>query len=325
MRAITEDVDGDARLSAEEFLRTRGTEEIAHPGGTLYDHLWRVADGLAAWGAPPDVQLAGLCHASYGTDGFDNALVELADRATLIEVIGPAAEALVYRYGSCDRRAVYPRLGDPGPVPFTDRFTGQVDQPTEAELRAMVEITVANELDVLAHNPALAAQHGAGLWRLFSGARARMSSAAWQSCLRLFGDGGWAGEPAVAAVQIDVLDHLVLTVADIGRTVDFYRRALGMRPVSFEAGRWALAFGTSRINLHQMGAELTPRAARATPGSADICLIASTPLADVLVHLAREGVPVEQGPVPRTGAMGPMSSIYLRDPDGNLIEVSNYA
>jgi catechol 2,3-dioxygenase-like lactoylglutathione lyase family enzyme len=121
-----------------------------------------------------------------------------------------------------------------------------------------------------------------------------------------------------------VLDHLALTVTDVDRTVDFYQRALGMRAVSFEAGRRALAFGTSKINLHQVGAELAPRAARATPGSADICLIASTPLADVLVHLAREGVLVEQGPVRRIGAMGPMNSLYIRDPDGNLIEVSNY-
>ncbi|WP_329103636.1 VOC family protein [Micromonospora sp. NBC_01699] len=318
-------MDGDARLSAEDFLRTRGTEEIAHPGGTLYDHLCRVADRLAAWGAPPDVQLAGLCHASYGTDGFDTALLEPSERATLVEVIGPAAEALVYWYGSCVRRAVYPRLGEPGPVPFTDRFTGTVEQPTEAELRAFVEITVANELDVLGHNPALAAEHGAALGRLFGRVRPRMSSAAWQSCQHLFDDNGdWAGEPPVGAVQIDVLDHLVLTVADLDRTVDFYRRALGMRPVSFDAGRRALAFGTSKINLHQLGAERTPRAARATPGSADLCFVAGTPLAEVLAHLAREGVPVELGPVSRTGAMGPMNSIYLRDPDGNLIEISNY-
>ncbi|MEV4626363.1 VOC family protein [Micromonospora sp. NPDC049523] len=318
-------MDGDARLSAEEFLRTRGTEEIAHPGGTLYDHLCRVADRLVAWGASPDVQLAGLCHASYGTDGFDNALLAPSDRATLAEVIGQDAEALVYRYGAADRRAVYPRLGEPGPVPFTDRFTGHVDQPTEAELRAFVEITVANELDVLTHNPALATEHGGALWRLFDRVRSRMSPAAWQSCQHLFDDNGdWVGERPAAAVQIDVLDHLVLTVADLDRTVDFYRRALGMRPVSFGAGRRALAFGTSKINLHQLGAELTPRAAHATPGSADLCFVAATPLADVLAHLAREGVPVELGPVSRTGAMGEMSSIYLRDPDGNLIEVSNY-
>lgn len=276
-------------------------------------------------GAPPDVQLAGLCHATYGTDGFDNALLAPSDRATLAEVIGQDAEALVYRYGSGDRRAVYPRLGEPGPVPFTDRFTGRVDQPTEAELRAFVEITVANELDVLAHNPALAAEHAGALWRLFSRVRSRMSPAAWQSCQHLFDDNGdWAGERPVAAVQVDVLDHLVLTVADLDRTVDFYRRALGMRPVTFGAGRRALAFGTSKINLHQVGAEFTPRAAHATPGSADLCFVTGTPLTEVLAHLAREGVPVELGPVSRTGAMGEMNSIYLRDPDGNLIEVSNY-
>ncbi|MFK3983637.1 DUF6817 domain-containing protein [Micromonospora sp. NPDC050397] len=239
-------MDGDARLSAEEFLRARGAEEIAHPGGTLYHHLCRVADRLASWGAPYDIQLAGLCHATYGTDGFDTALLEPADRDMLVAVVGSAAEALVYRYGSCDRRAVYPRLGEPGPVPFPDRFTGHVVEPSELELRAFVEITVANELDVLAHSPALAAQHGAALSRLFGRLRSRMSPAAWQSCRRHFDRTGWAGEPTVAAVEIDVFDHLVLTVADVERTVDFYQRALGMRPLSFGSGRRALAFGTSK-------------------------------------------------------------------------------
>jgi catechol 2,3-dioxygenase-like lactoylglutathione lyase family enzyme len=125
-------------------------------------------------------------------------------------------------------------------------------------------------------------------------------------------------------VRIDRLDHLVLTVADVDRTVGFYQRVLGMQPVTFGDGRRALAFGSSKINLHQAGGEFEPKAARPTPGSADVCLISADPLADVCDHLAAEGVAIEEGPVTRTGATGPIQSVYIRDPDGNLIEISNY-
>lgn len=120
------------------------------------------------------------------------------------------------------------------------------------------------------------------------------------------------------------IDHLVLTVADIAATCDFYTRVLGMAVVTFGQGRKALSFGTQKINLHQAGQEFEPKAARPTPGSADICLIAGCPLDTAVAHLAAEGVTVEEGPVPRTGATGPIRSIYFRDPDGNLIEVSEY-
>lgn len=122
-------------------------------------------------------------------------------------------------------------------------------------------------------------------------------------------------------IRIVGLDHLVLTVADADRTIAFYERVLGMRPVTFGAGRRALAFGTSKINLHEVGRELSPRAARPVAGSADLCLLTATPQREVLDHLAACGVPVEEGPVPRTGAQGPITSTYLRDPDGNLIEI----
>lgn len=122
----------------------------------------------------------------------------------------------------------------------------------------------------------------------------------------------------------DRLDHLVLTVADVERTVDFYARVLGMTPVTFGGGRRALAFGNQKINLHQAGHEFEPKAARPTPGSADLCFVSSVPLVEVMGHLAASGVDVEEGPVPRTGATGPIASVYFRDPDGNLIEVSNY-
>jgi len=125
-------------------------------------------------------------------------------------------------------------------------------------------------------------------------------------------------------VRIDRFDHLVLTVADIDATVTFYEQVLGMRPVTFGDGRRALTFGTSKINLHQAGHEFEPKAARPTPGSADVCLIAAAPLDQVCADLAAHGVTIEEGPVARTGATGPIRSVYLRDPDGNLIEISNY-
>lgn len=126
-------------------------------------------------------------------------------------------------------------------------------------------------------------------------------------------------------ISIDHLDHLVLTVADVSTTVAFYQRVLGMRPVTFADSRRALAFGNQKINLHQAGREFQPFAARPTPGSADLCFITGTPLSEVVTTLANLGVPVEEGPVPRTGAAGPIVSVYLRDPDGNLIELSNPA
>jgi catechol 2,3-dioxygenase-like lactoylglutathione lyase family enzyme len=116
----------------------------------------------------------------------------------------------------------------------------------------------------------------------------------------------------------------VLTVASIEATVEFYTRVLGMDVVTFGPGRTALTFGTSKINLHQAGHEFEPKALRPTPGSADVCLIVDDDIAQVLAALATAGVPVEQGPVERTGASGPIISCYLRDPDHNLIELSNY-
>lgn len=120
------------------------------------------------------------------------------------------------------------------------------------------------------------------------------------------------------------LDHMVLTVADVSVTCDFYARVLGMEVVTFGQGRKALAFGAQKINLHQAGREFDPKAARPTPGSADLCLIAGIPLDAVMVHLAAQDVAIEEGPVPRTGATGPIRSVYFRDPDGNLVEVSEY-
>ena len=125
------------------------------------------------------------------------------------------------------------------------------------------------------------------------------------------------------ALKIDALDHLVLTVADMEASLDFYTQVLGMEAVVFAGGRKALAFGDQKINLHQAGREFEPKAARPTPGSADVCLLTSMPLEQVQAHLATHAVPVIEGPVRRTGARGPLLSVYFRDPDGNLVEVSN--
>lgn len=124
-------------------------------------------------------------------------------------------------------------------------------------------------------------------------------------------------------MHIDSLDHLVLTVASIPATVRFYSKALGMQVETFGQGRTALRFGDQKINLHEAGREFEPRADRPTPGSGDLCFLTSVPLVEVQAHLEALAIPVLEGPVRRTGASAPILSLYLRDPDGNLIEVSN--
>lgn len=124
--------------------------------------------------------------------------------------------------------------------------------------------------------------------------------------------------------MIERLDHLVLTVADIGRTVAFYQRVLGMRHEIFAGERSALVFGRQKFNLHQRGQEFLPKAQCPTVGAIDLCLITRWSIERVLAHLAEQEVAIEEGPVLRTGALGPIVSVYFRDPDGNLLEVSRY-
>ena len=124
-------------------------------------------------------------------------------------------------------------------------------------------------------------------------------------------------------MKIRAIDHVVLTVRDIERTLSFYEKALGMEPVSFGDGRRALAFGEQKLNLHQAGREFEPKATMPTPGSVDLCLLTDDPVDDVIEHLRRSGVAIELGPVAKTGALRPLRSIYVRDPDGNLIEIAN--
>lgn len=122
-------------------------------------------------------------------------------------------------------------------------------------------------------------------------------------------------------MRIVGLDHLVLTVTEIDATVSFYE-SLGMRRETFGEGRIALRFGEQKLNLHERGAEISPHATVAAPGSADLCLLVSDSIEQIVEELGREGIPVELGPVTRTGATRPLVSVYVRDPDGNLIELS---
>ena len=124
--------------------------------------------------------------------------------------------------------------------------------------------------------------------------------------------------------MITHLDHLVLTVKDVSRSVAFYTKFLGMTVVVFDGGRVALSFGRQKINLHEEGKEFEPKARRPTSGSADLCFISDASIDSVTSTLVSQGIEIVEGPVSKTGACGPIRSIYFRDPDGNLIEVSNY-
>jgi len=125
--------------------------------------------------------------------------------------------------------------------------------------------------------------------------------------------------------MIDHLDHFVLTTAHTERCVDFYTRVLGMKFERFGQGRMALKFGSQKINLHEKGREFEPKATVALPGTLDVCFIAAAPLEKVIARLAECGVPLVEGPVIKTGAQGPIRSVYVRDPDGNLVEISEPA
>jgi hypothetical protein len=151
---------------ARAWLRRHGAEQIAHPGGNLYDHLCRVSERLAVLGCGSDVQVAGLTHAVYGTDGFDLALLDRADRAVLRDLVGADAEELVYLYGACDRERSWRKLAQTGQV--FDRFAHQVRTPDAAQLRSLVDLSIVNELDVIEQDPAVADRHGTYFRDLFA-------------------------------------------------------------------------------------------------------------------------------------------------------------
>lgn len=125
-------------------------------------------------------------------------------------------------------------------------------------------------------------------------------------------------------MHIQSLDHLVLTVQDVQASCDFYQRVLGMEVVSFSNGRTALHFGTQKINLHPATHPFKPHAECPQPGSADLCFVVADSVVSLCAELEGKGIEVLSGPVTRTGAVGPITSVYLRDPDRNLIELCSY-
>ena len=150
----------------QTWLREHGAETIDHPGGTLYAHLVRVHHRLAAHGAAPDLQLAGLAHAVYGTDGFDVTLLPRSERATIRALVGEPAELLLYRYAACDRRLTWRTLADTCRV--WDRFTGDVTVLAPEELRPFADLSIVNELDVFEHSAEIAAKYGDDFRELFT-------------------------------------------------------------------------------------------------------------------------------------------------------------
>ncbi|OIJ68182.1 DUF6817 domain-containing protein [Streptomyces mangrovisoli] len=175
------------------LLRDLGAEELAHPGGTLLAHLRRVQARLAGWQARPALQLAGLCHAFYGTDGFPAALLSVDRRADLAAVIGIEAEALVYLYASCDRKATCPLL-DRAEAAFHDRFTGLASRPGAQARHDFAELSAANELDLADIDPAFRDRWGPSLFALFGRWHNLLSARAWLDCRRVLG--GPARPPA---------------------------------------------------------------------------------------------------------------------------------
>jgi hypothetical protein len=159
---------------------------IEHPGGTLLAHLGRVEELLASWGARPALVAAGLCHAFYGTDGFGVALLGLDQRAELVEAIGEEAEALVYFYASCDRKATYPGLAEADGL-FHDRFDGTAFVPDLERRRDFAELTAANELDIASVSPRFREQYGPELFALFGRWRPLLSGPAWRHCTEVLG------------------------------------------------------------------------------------------------------------------------------------------
>ena len=125
--------------------------------------------------------------------------------------------------------------------------------------------------------------------------------------------------------MIDHLDHVVITTARLDACIDFYTRVLGMQLEEFAGGRLALKFGEQKFNLHVKGREFEPKAAVPTPGALDFCLIAAFPLDRCIERLGELGVPIVEGPVAKTGAAYPLRSVYVRDPDGNLVEIAERA
>lgn len=177
----------ERRHSAVHLLKQCGADTMLHPGGTLLAHLQRVEGLLVAWGAPETLQLAGLCHAAYGTGGFAPVLMGVEDRGRLAGVIGSEAEALVYLYGGCDRDVAYAQVGTGVQVCWQSRLGGGTVSPDASALAVLLELTAANEVDVMAHNAELRERYGDELADLFARARGWLCAPAWEAVTAVLG------------------------------------------------------------------------------------------------------------------------------------------
>jgi hypothetical protein len=165
------------------FLEERRAREIPHPGGTLFDHLARTRKLLMEWGARPSLNDAGLCHAAYGADGFELSLLEVTERVDLASLIGEDAEEIVYRYAACDRRQFFSQVGGREPINLRDRFTLNVVRPPPQLVADLMELTAANELDIMRNNPQFRLEHGRAIANLVARAREFVSEPARQAVL----------------------------------------------------------------------------------------------------------------------------------------------
>ena len=180
----------DAAMASDDqvvsFLRARGADEIGHVTATLLDHLQSTRDLLRDWENPPFICSAGLCHAVYGTAGFPTALVEVSHRSELAELIGAEAEELVYFYASCDRPHVYPQIGRAEPIEYRDRFTGQAFVAEARLMRALMEVTFANELELARTNSDTKRDVRSSLGDLFERSRDLVSEPAYAYFAQLY-------------------------------------------------------------------------------------------------------------------------------------------
>jgi hypothetical protein len=175
----------DWQQAAERLLRERGALHIEHPGGSLLEHTLRVSGLLEDWGADEDLQAAGLCHACYGTDGFHVAILDLSERELLAHIIGTVGEDIVYLYASCERKTTYPRLSA-GTLLFSDRFRRATRYISHDQTRAWLELTAANELDLVLTNPKAGATWAPAFYGLLRNWRCWLSGPAleaWERAL----------------------------------------------------------------------------------------------------------------------------------------------
>ena len=183
--AVKETTDEYER--AVSFLESNSAGRVGHVGGSLLVHLKGTYDLLRQWGNPEPLCLAGLCHAVYGTDGLQTSLLDINRRSELIDLIGPRAEELVYFYASCDRTRVYPQIGRVWPVQFRDRFSGEVFTPPDSLFFPFLELTFANELEIVRGRPSLIKSTRARFVDLFERCRGMVSDAAYEYFVGVYG------------------------------------------------------------------------------------------------------------------------------------------